>query len=59
MIFRLARTTADRYQNLLKTDSVAKQDVDEKIGDRDAKQAIADSANANVKRLTDTMSRCR
>jgi RND family efflux transporter MFP subunit len=51
---RLARTTADRYQNLLKSDSVAKQDVDEKIGDRDAKQAVADSAGANVKRLVDT-----
>jgi RND family efflux transporter MFP subunit len=51
---RLARTTADRYQNLLKSDSVAKQDVDEKIGDRDAKQAVADSAGANVKRLLDT-----
>jgi len=51
---RLARTTADRYQNLLKSDSVAKQDVDEKIGDRDAKQAVADSAAANVKRLVDT-----
>ncbi len=51
---RLARITAERYQNLLKSDSVAKQDVDEKIGDRDAKQAIADSAGANVKRLVDT-----
>jgi RND family efflux transporter MFP subunit len=51
---RLARITAERYQNLLKTDSVAKQDVDEKIGDRDAKQAVADSAAANVKRLLDT-----
>lgn len=51
---RLARTTADRYQNLLKSDSVAKQDVDEKMGDRDAKQAVADSAAANVKRLVDT-----
>ncbi len=51
---RLARITADRYQNLLKSDSVAKQDVDEKIGDRDAKQAAADSAGANVKRLVDT-----
>jgi RND family efflux transporter MFP subunit len=51
---RLARITAERYQNLLKSDSVAKQDVDEKIGDRDAKQATADSAGANVKRLVDT-----
>jgi RND family efflux transporter MFP subunit len=51
---RLARITADRYQNLLKSDSVAKQDVDEKIGDRDAKQATGDSAAANVKRLVDT-----
>ena len=53
---RLAHITADRYQNLLKSDSVAKQDVDEKIGDRDAKQATGDSAAANVKRLVDTQS---
>jgi RND family efflux transporter MFP subunit len=50
---RLSAITAERYQNLLKTDSVARQDVDEKIGDREAKQSVVDSASANVKRLTD------
>ena len=53
---RLAAVTAERYQALLKTDSVARQDVDEKTGDRDAKQAVVDSAAANVKRLTDLQS---
>ncbi len=50
----LSTITAERYQNLLKSDSVARQDVDEKIGDREAKQSVVDSASANVKRLTDT-----
>lgn len=53
---RLAKVTAQRYENLLKTDSVAKQDVDEKIGDRDAKQAAVDAATANVKRLAEMQS---
>jgi RND family efflux transporter MFP subunit len=50
---RLSTVTAERYQNLLKSDSVARQDVDEKIGDREAKQSVVDSASANVKRLTE------
>ncbi|HEY4362298.1 MAG TPA: efflux RND transporter periplasmic adaptor subunit [Bryobacteraceae bacterium] len=53
---RLSAITAERYQNLLKSDSVARQDVDEKMGDREAKQSVVDSASANVKRLTDTQS---
>jgi RND family efflux transporter MFP subunit len=47
----LSQTTAARYEALLKSDSVAKQDVDEKIGDLNAKKAIVDSAKYNVKRL--------
>ena len=51
---RLAQTTADRYKGLAGTDAVSQQDVDDKLGDRDAKQAILESATANVKRLTET-----
>jgi RND family efflux transporter MFP subunit len=47
----LARTTAQRWQTLGKTNVVAKQDVDEKTGDLAAKQAGANSAQANVARL--------
>jgi RND family efflux transporter MFP subunit len=51
---QLAETTAARYQALLQSESVAKQDVDDKVGDRQAKQAIVDSAAYNVKRLEET-----
>ncbi|MBS0515528.1 MAG: efflux RND transporter periplasmic adaptor subunit [Proteobacteria bacterium] len=47
----LARTTAQRWQTLGKTNVVARQDVDEKTGDLAAKQAGANSAQANVARL--------
>lgn len=47
----LSRTTAQRWQALGKTSLVAKQDVDEKTGDLAAKQAAANSAQANVARL--------
>jgi RND family efflux transporter MFP subunit len=52
--YALALTTADRYQNLLKTQSVARQDVDNKVGDMHAKKAIVDSATSNVRRLAET-----
>jgi len=47
----LSQTTADRYQALLQTDSVAKQDVEDRVGDLHAKKAIVDSATFNVRRL--------
>jgi RND family efflux transporter MFP subunit len=50
----LAETTAERYQSLLQTESVAKQDVEDKVGDRQAKRAIVDSATYNVRRLEET-----
>ena len=50
----LAETTAERYQALLQTESVARQDVEDKVGDRQAKRAIVDSANDNVRRLEET-----
>ena len=48
---KLAGITAQRYQDLLKTDAVSKQDVDNYNGDYAAKQAMVQSAAANVKRL--------
>ena len=48
---RLAGITAQRYQDLLKSDAVSKQDVDNYNGDYAAKQAMVQSAAANVKRL--------
>jgi len=47
----LSGTTAARYQDLIKTDSVSRQDVDNATGDLAAKQAMVQSAEANVKRL--------
>ena len=49
--YDLAQTTAARYEFLLKSDSVAKQDVDNAVGDAHAKKAMVDSATDNVKRL--------
>lgn len=48
----LARSTSKRWQTLLATDSVAKQDADEKLADAKAKDAMVASAKANVARLT-------
>jgi RND family efflux transporter MFP subunit len=50
----LSQTTAARYQSLLKTDAVAKQDVEDRVGDLQAKKAMVDSASFNVKRLEET-----
>jgi len=49
--YDLAQITAARYESLLKSDSVAKQDVDNAVGDANAKKAMVDSAADNVKRL--------
>lgn len=47
----LAGTTAKRWQSMLGTDSVSKQEVDEKTGDYSAKQAMVKAAQANVDRI--------
>jgi len=47
----LAGTTTMRYQELLKTDSVSMQDADNASGNYAARQAMVQSADANVKRL--------
>jgi RND family efflux transporter MFP subunit len=47
----LSQITAARYADLLKTDSVSKQETDNAAGDYAAKQATVQSAQANVRRL--------
>jgi RND family efflux transporter MFP subunit len=47
----LAEITAARYAELIKTDGVSKQEVDNAIGDLEAKKAIVQSSEANVRRL--------
>jgi RND family efflux transporter MFP subunit len=49
----LSNSTNERWKGLLATESVSKQDADEKAGDFSAKKAAADSASANVARLRD------
>lgn len=48
---QLADLTAKRWQTLVASQSVAQQAVDEKIGDAVAKKAVAEAAQANVRRL--------
>jgi RND family efflux transporter MFP subunit len=52
--YDLSKTTADRYQSLLKSDSVARQDVEDRVGDLHAKKAMMDSASFNMRRLEET-----
>jgi RND family efflux transporter MFP subunit len=47
----LARTTAKRWQAMLGSDSVSRQEVDEKTGDYTVKQAMVKASQANVDRL--------
>src|ERR1700736_628360 len=49
----LSKITAARYQELIKTDGVSKQEVDNAVGDLEAKVANGKSAEANVRRLED------
>lgn len=48
---KLAQITADRYTDLLKSDSVAKQEVDNAVQNAAAQAATVSSAKANVGRL--------
>jgi RND family efflux transporter MFP subunit len=48
---RLSEITATRYGELIKTDGVSKQEVDNASGDFEAKKAIVQSSEANVRRL--------
>jgi RND family efflux transporter MFP subunit len=47
----LAQTTSKRWQEMLKTGAVSKQDVDEKVGDYNAKLATTKAAQADLERL--------
>ena len=49
----LSKITANRYEELIKTDGVSKQEVDNAAGDYAAKKATVQSAQANVRRLED------
>jgi RND family efflux transporter MFP subunit len=48
---KLAEITAERWQNLLKTDSVSKQETDQAVQDLSARQATVESMSAEVQRL--------
>src|ERR1700677_3459957 len=48
---KLAEITATRWQNLLKTDSVSKQETDQAVQDLSARQATVESMSADVQRL--------
>jgi RND family efflux transporter MFP subunit len=47
----LSKITANRYEELIKTDGVSKQEVDNAAGDYAAKKAGTASSQANVRRL--------
>jgi len=47
----LSKITANRFQELIKTDGVSKQEVDNAVGDYAAKRATTAASEANVRRL--------
>jgi RND family efflux transporter MFP subunit len=49
--YNLAKTTADRWQWLLKTNSVSKQETDQAVANMAAQKAVVDSNAANMRRL--------
>src|ERR1700759_4038269 len=48
---RLAQTTSDRWQKLLKDDAVSQQETDQYVSDLQSKKSTLESANANLQRL--------
>jgi RND family efflux transporter MFP subunit len=54
--YHLAETTEARWRFLLQSDSVSKQETDEKIADLSARKATVDSNVSNVRRLEDLQS---
>jgi RND family efflux transporter MFP subunit len=52
----LAEITATRYKDLMKSDSVAQQDVDNANGNYEARRTAVESARSNVKRLEELQS---
>ena len=55
----LAKVTADRWAELLKTSSVSEQENAEKAADLQLKQANVDAAKATVQRFEDLKAFCR
>lgn len=49
--YQLAQSTAERWQGLVASDSVSRQETDEKVGQLAARKAALDSARHNVGRL--------
>jgi len=49
--YRLAETTAERWQGLLKSNSVSKQETDQAVANMAAQKATVDANSANVRRL--------
>jgi RND family efflux transporter MFP subunit len=49
--YDLAKTTAIRWQYLLKSNSVSKQETDQAVANMAAQKAVVDSNSANVRRL--------
>ncbi|TCK36403.1 RND family efflux transporter MFP subunit [Paraburkholderia sp. BL8N3] len=54
--YTYAKGTAQRWQEMLTTQSVSQQDTDTKVSDMQAKQAMLASAQANVARLAELVS---
>jgi len=53
---QLAKTTADRWQNLVQSGSVSKQETDQAVSNLAATKAAADASAANVRRLEELQS---
>ncbi len=53
---RIAKITAERWQQLRRTDSVSQQDADERISQAASSKAQLESAQANLRRLRDLTS---
>ncbi|WP_118183861.1 efflux RND transporter periplasmic adaptor subunit [Paraburkholderia phosphatilytica] len=51
--YTYAKTTAQRWQQMLTTQSVSQQDTDSRVADMQAKQAALDAARANVAHLAE------
>lgn len=54
--FELAQRTAERWEELLKSNVVSRHGADQAVSDRNAKKAALDSARFNVTRLEKTQS---
>jgi RND family efflux transporter MFP subunit len=48
---QISRTTSGRYQALMKSSSVSREETDQALADLSSKQALFDAAEANVRRL--------